>query len=75
MEVRILSQEERKEKYEAPHFATSLSQQNLPKGAKQKSKFTDEIFPPEETSIYTDKSKYDNEKELPNFIKVITLKN
>ena len=71
METKVLSQEERKTKYKSPHFVSTLQEQNYAKLSKLKTKFTDELFPPEESSIYTGVIDHSIEPEIPKFLKVI----
>ena len=70
MEVKLLSAEERQQKYQKSDFVATLLEQNFTTLSRQKTKFTDELFPPEETSVFADHTKIANEKDIPSFIKV-----
>ncbi len=70
MEGNVLTLEQRLKKYHESHFLTVLQEQDFAKISKQKNKFTDELFPPNETSVFSGKTDYANAKPLPKFIRV-----
>lgn len=70
MEGNFLSLKERQKKYHESHFINVLQEQDFTKISKQNKKFTDELFPPNDSSLFTGKTEYKNTKPLPKFIQV-----
>ena len=69
MEENFLTPEERHKRYQEGSFIQILQEQDFNKISKQKGKFTDELFPPNEGSLFSGRSA--PRKPIPKFMLVL----